>query len=129
VVKGCVVFHVKQSLADAEAAKQRIEHVLGRGASGQAVEGQTGRAQPLGQHERVAERNGVRQGVRRHLDEFPLAPAQGQRFRMEGTVVKPGRTLTVVEGRAYAIDEGREKLIATMSATVMAIFGRDGVRH
>jgi len=58
-----------------------------------------------------------------------LAPAQGQRFRMEGTVVKPGRTLTVVEGRAYAIDEGREKLIATMSATVMAIFGRDGVRH
>ena len=58
-----------------------------------------------------------------------LAPAQGQRFRMEGTVVKPGRTLTVVEGRAYAIDEGREKLIATMSATVMAIFGREGVRH
>ena len=71
------MFHVKQSLADAEAAKQRIEHVLGRGASGQAVEGQAGRAQPLGQHERVAERNGARQGIRRHLDEFPLAPAQG----------------------------------------------------
>src|SRR5690242_550134 len=27
-----------------------------------------------------------------------LAPAQGQRFRMVGQVVKPGRTITVVEG-------------------------------
>ena len=43
-----------------------------------------------------------------------LAPAQGQRFRMEGLVVKPGRTITVAEGRAFAIDDGREKLIATM---------------
>ena len=58
-----------------------------------------------------------------------LAPAQGQRFRMVGEVVKPGRTLTIVEGRAYAIDDGREKLIATMNATLMALFGREGVHH
>jgi uncharacterized protein (TIGR00369 family) len=58
-----------------------------------------------------------------------LAPAKGQRFRMVGEVVKPGRTITVVEGKAYAIDEGNEKLIATMSATLMAIFGREGIRH
>ncbi|MEO7391939.1 MAG: PaaI family thioesterase [Ramlibacter sp.] len=58
-----------------------------------------------------------------------LAPARGQRFRMVGEVVKPGRTITVVEGRAYAIDEGGEKLIATMNATLMAIFGRDGIKH
>jgi uncharacterized protein (TIGR00369 family) len=58
-----------------------------------------------------------------------LAPAKGQRFRMVGEVVKPGRTITVVEGKAYAIDEGSEKLIATMSATLMAIFGREGIRH
>ena len=32
-----------------------------------------------------------------------LAPAQGTRFRMEGVVVKPGRTITVAEGRAYAL--------------------------
>lgn len=32
-----------------------------------------------------------------------LAPAQGQRFRMVGEVIKPGRTLTIVEGRAYEI--------------------------
>ena len=35
-----------------------------------------------------------------------LAPAQGETFRMVGTVVKPGRTVTVAEGHAYAIDGG-----------------------
>ena len=58
-----------------------------------------------------------------------LAPAQGQRFRMEGLVVKPGRTITVAEGRAYADDNVREKLIATMTATLMTITGRDNIRH
>jgi uncharacterized protein (TIGR00369 family) len=58
-----------------------------------------------------------------------LAPAKGERFRMEGVVVKPGRTITVAEGRAYAISDGREKLIATMGATLMAVAGRDGIRH
>jgi uncharacterized protein (TIGR00369 family) len=58
-----------------------------------------------------------------------LAPAQGERFRMEGVVIKPGRTVSVTEGRAWAIDQGREKLIATMSCTLMAVFGREGVRH
>jgi len=56
-----------------------------------------------------------------------LAPAKGQRFRMEGLVIKPGRTVTVAEGRAYAIDDGREKLIATMACTLMAVFGREGI--
>ncbi len=58
-----------------------------------------------------------------------VAPAKGERFRMVGTVVKPGRTVTVVEGRAYAIDGGRERLVATMSTTLMAIAGRDDVKH
>jgi uncharacterized protein (TIGR00369 family) len=58
-----------------------------------------------------------------------LAPAQGERFRMEGTVLKPGRTITVTEGRAYALHEGREKLVATLGATLMTITGRDGIRH
>jgi uncharacterized protein (TIGR00369 family) len=56
-----------------------------------------------------------------------LAPAKGQRFRMEGLVIKPGRTVTVTEGKAYAIDDGREKLIATMACTLMAVFGREGI--
>jgi uncharacterized protein (TIGR00369 family) len=58
-----------------------------------------------------------------------VAPAKGQTFRMVGTVVKPGRTITVVEGRAYAVDEGRQKLVATMSTTLMAVSGRDDVKH
>ena len=31
-----------------------------------------------------------------------LAPARGDRFRVEGRVLKPGRTITVCEGRAFA---------------------------
>ncbi|HZY16526.1 MAG TPA: PaaI family thioesterase [Ramlibacter sp.] len=58
-----------------------------------------------------------------------LAPAQGSRFRMEGAVLKPGRTITVAEGRAYAWHEGREKLVATMGATIMVITGRAGIQH
>jgi uncharacterized protein (TIGR00369 family) len=58
-----------------------------------------------------------------------LAPAQGERFRMEGLVIKPGRTVTVTEGRAYAIAGGREKLVATMGATLMAVVGREGIKH
>ena len=58
-----------------------------------------------------------------------LAPAQGTLFRMEGLVVKPGRTITVTEGRAWALDEVREKLIATMGATLMTITGRPDVKH
>ena len=59
-----------------------------------------------------------------------LAPAQGERFRMVGEVVKPGRTITVSEAKAYALDgQGREKLVATMGATMMVIHGRDGIKH
>ena len=57
-----------------------------------------------------------------------LAPAQGQRFRMVGTVVKPGRTVTVCEGHAYALDGGQEKLVATMGCTLMAVVGRDNIQ-
>lgn len=57
-----------------------------------------------------------------------LAPAKGQRFRCEGRVLKPGRTIVVVEGRAYAIDNGKEKLCATMQCTLMALQGREGLK-
>ncbi len=57
-----------------------------------------------------------------------LAPAKGDRFRFHGRVVKPGRTITVCEAQAFAIEaHSVEKLIATMSGTLMALFGRDGV--
>ena len=56
-----------------------------------------------------------------------LAPAKGERFRMEGRVVKPGRTITVCEGKAYALDGKTDKLIATMGCTLMAVSGREGI--
>lgn len=58
-----------------------------------------------------------------------LAPAKGQTFRMLGQVVKPGRTISVVDGRAYALDDGQQRLIATMSCTVMSVYDRPGVHH
>ena len=50
-----------------------------------------------------------------------LAPARGKRFAFRATVVKPGRTLTFCEGRAYAEHDGAEILIATMTGTLMAL--------
>ena len=58
-----------------------------------------------------------------------LAPAKGQRFRMEGRIIKPGRSITVTEGRAYAIDNGQEKLIATMGCTLMCLQDRAGLNN
>jgi len=57
-----------------------------------------------------------------------LAPARGERFVFRSKVVKPGRTLTVCEAQAFAIAGGEQKLIASMSGTLMALFDRDGVR-
>ena len=58
-----------------------------------------------------------------------LAPAKGQHFRMEGRVIKLGRTITVTEGKAFAMDEGKEKLIATMSCTLMCLQDRAGLNN
>ncbi|WJR79257.1 PaaI family thioesterase [Bradyrhizobium sp. NP1] len=55
-----------------------------------------------------------------------LAPAKGERFIFRGAVVKPGRTLTVCEARAYAVSGSGESLIATMTGTLMAMLPRNG---
>lgn len=57
-----------------------------------------------------------------------LNPAQGDGYRFEAEVIKPGRTLVIVEARAYGVTGGASRLIATMSATMMAIQGREGVK-
>ena len=55
-----------------------------------------------------------------------LAPARGPLFRFEGRVTKAGRTISVVDGRAFqrAAPEAEDSLIATMTATVMTVLGR-----
>jgi uncharacterized protein (TIGR00369 family) len=50
-----------------------------------------------------------------------LAPAKGERFLFRAAVVKPGRTLTVCEARAFAEHQGIETLVATMTGTLMAM--------
>ena len=53
-----------------------------------------------------------------------LAPVRGQRFTFRATVVKPGRTLTVCQARAFAEQDGAETLVATMTGTLMALARR-----
>jgi uncharacterized protein (TIGR00369 family) len=53
-----------------------------------------------------------------------LAPAKGERFMFRATVIKPGRTLTVCEARAFAEHQGVETLVATMTGTLMALTPR-----
>jgi uncharacterized protein (TIGR00369 family) len=54
-----------------------------------------------------------------------LAPASGTRFIFRAEVIKPGRTLTISEARAYALRDGDEHLIATMTGTLMAMARRE----
>ncbi len=59
-----------------------------------------------------------------------IAPASGSRMIAQGHVTKPGRTITVSAGEVYAEQqgqEGQEKLIATMQATIMTIRDRPGI--
>jgi uncharacterized protein (TIGR00369 family) len=57
-----------------------------------------------------------------------LSPGRGTRFLFRGSVTKPGRTIIVADGQAYAYDaDGNAKLIATMTATIMAVSGRDDI--
>jgi len=57
-----------------------------------------------------------------------LAPGRGERFLFRGSVTKPGRTIIVADGQAYAFGEGGEaKLIATMTGTMMTVKGREGI--
>jgi uncharacterized protein (TIGR00369 family) len=53
-----------------------------------------------------------------------LAPAQGERFLARGRVLKPGRTVTVATGEVLALTGNEERLVATMTATIMCVRGR-----
>ena len=52
-----------------------------------------------------------------------LAAARGQRLVATGTLVKPGRTLSIVRSDVSAYDNGRVTLIATMQQTLMVMHG------
>lgn len=56
-----------------------------------------------------------------------LAPAKGVSFLAKGVVIKPGKTITVCSGDVYALSPSSQKLIATMTSTVMTLENRPGV--
>ena len=56
-----------------------------------------------------------------------MAPGIGERMIARGRVIKAGRTLTLAQTDVFAMHEGREKQIALLTATLMAVEGREGV--
>lgn len=56
-----------------------------------------------------------------------LAPAKGSGFLAKGTVIESGKTITVCAGEVYALSADTQKLIATMTATIMTLHKRPGV--
>jgi len=58
-----------------------------------------------------------------------IAPARGEFFLFRAQVVKPGRTITFCDAQAFGSEEGKEKLVANMSGTFMALFDRNGIAH
>jgi uncharacterized protein (TIGR00369 family) len=59
-----------------------------------------------------------------------MAPAKGRRFLFQAQVLKPGKTLTFCEGTARVEDDnGETRVVASMTATLMAIYDRPGITH
>jgi uncharacterized protein (TIGR00369 family) len=56
-----------------------------------------------------------------------VAPATGDLILARGRVVKAGRTLTVAQTEVIAETAGEEKLVALLTATLMAIEDREGI--
>jgi uncharacterized protein (TIGR00369 family) len=54
-----------------------------------------------------------------------LAPAKGERLIARGEVLKPGRTLSIVRSDVWALEDGRETLIAAMQQTLMVMHGME----
>ncbi|RJP25838.1 MAG: PaaI family thioesterase [Deltaproteobacteria bacterium] len=47
-----------------------------------------------------------------------LRPALGDRLRCRATVLKPGKTLIVVESEVHSVRDGKEKLVAKATVTL-----------
>jgi len=54
-----------------------------------------------------------------------LSPAKGELFRAEGRVIKSGKTISVCEGKLFALQNKGEKLVATMQATMICVMNEE----
>lgn len=50
-----------------------------------------------------------------------LSPATGERFIARASVIRPGRTLTIVQADVFASANGEERRTATMLATIITL--------
>jgi uncharacterized protein (TIGR00369 family) len=54
-----------------------------------------------------------------------LAPATGEKLIAVGSVLKPGRTLSIVRADVFGVTGTQQKLLATMQQTLMVMHGMD----
>ncbi|MDH3455039.1 MAG: PaaI family thioesterase [Desulfuromonadales bacterium] len=50
-----------------------------------------------------------------------MAPAKGEVFKAVGKVLRSGRTITVCCGDVLALEDGKERVVATMLATMITV--------
>ena len=50
-----------------------------------------------------------------------MSPAKGETFKGIGRVLKSGRTITVCSGDVIAVEGGKERVVATMQATMICL--------
>lgn len=55
-----------------------------------------------------------------------LAPAQGERIVARARVVRAGRTISVCQADAFALRQGEERHVATLTGTMMTVLPRAG---
>jgi len=56
-----------------------------------------------------------------------MAPGAGETLLARGRVIKSGRTLSVCQADVVALNEGVERNVAVMIATIMNVRGREGL--
>ena len=57
-----------------------------------------------------------------------LSPASGERLIARGRVLKSGRTLSVNCGEAFVVRDGKEKLVAVIQSTTIALLDSPGLQ-
>ena len=50
-----------------------------------------------------------------------MSPARGETFKGIGKVLRSGRTITVCSGDVVTVERGKEKVVATMLATMISV--------
>lgn len=56
-----------------------------------------------------------------------MAPAAGERLVATGTVIRSGRLLSVAQAEVVAERGAERKVVALLTATLVAVAGRDGI--